>query len=300
MPKRSTKEEFEEKANKVHNGKYDYSKVVYINTETKVIIICPIHGEFKQRPHGHLDGDGCSKCSGHERYTYERVAQFLNSINITLLSEKYKGVSDKLTYKCNIDGYKWTTAFGNLKTGGNRCPKCAGHVSFTYDEVVQFLKERNITLISKEYKNTHGILIFKCNIDGHEWKTSFHSIKDMKTGCPKCITRVSRKSTKWLNNLNIKLREYKIYYNGEDKHPCNVDGFEKETNTVFEYLGDFWHGNPVCKRNNYNEKDKELAKKRFAKTLKKFKILYALGYEIFYRWEMEDGDRIFNGKELEY
>jgi len=45
-----------------HNSKYDYSKVIYVNTETKVCIICPIHGEFMQRPMNHLKNDGCSKC----------------------------------------------------------------------------------------------------------------------------------------------------------------------------------------------------------------------------------------------
>jgi hypothetical protein len=40
----------------VHNNKYDYSKVEYINTNSKVKIICPIHGEFEQTPHNHLTG----------------------------------------------------------------------------------------------------------------------------------------------------------------------------------------------------------------------------------------------------
>ena len=35
-----------EKAKRVHGDKYDYSKVEYVNTATKVCIICPEHGEF--------------------------------------------------------------------------------------------------------------------------------------------------------------------------------------------------------------------------------------------------------------
>lgn len=54
--------EFLEKATKIHNGKYDYSKVKYENTETKIEIICPEHGEFWQTPHHHLSGVGCPKC----------------------------------------------------------------------------------------------------------------------------------------------------------------------------------------------------------------------------------------------
>jgi len=56
--------EFIEKANLIHNNKYDYSKVDYKNCSLKVIIICKIHGEFEQRPNCHLKGQGCFKCSG--------------------------------------------------------------------------------------------------------------------------------------------------------------------------------------------------------------------------------------------
>ena len=44
--KKTTTEEFIERARKVHGDKYDYSKVEYINSRTKVCIICPEHGEF--------------------------------------------------------------------------------------------------------------------------------------------------------------------------------------------------------------------------------------------------------------
>lgn len=53
---------FIEKANKVHNNKYNYSLVDYINSATKVRIICPEHGEFSQRASSHLNGDGCPDC----------------------------------------------------------------------------------------------------------------------------------------------------------------------------------------------------------------------------------------------
>jgi hypothetical protein len=59
MPNKITQEEFIKKASIVHSGKYSYDKVVYKNMLTKVIIICPIHGEFQQRPADHLKGYGC-------------------------------------------------------------------------------------------------------------------------------------------------------------------------------------------------------------------------------------------------
>lgn len=53
---------FIEQAQIVHKGKYDYSKVRYKNNSTKVVIICPKHGEFEQIPKDHLRGFGCKKC----------------------------------------------------------------------------------------------------------------------------------------------------------------------------------------------------------------------------------------------
>lgn len=80
-PKTLTTEEFIEKARKIHGDKYDYSKVKYINTHTKVCIICPKHGEFWQTPNCHLDGKGCPLCNESH---LERDIRFLfddNKIN---------------------------------------------------------------------------------------------------------------------------------------------------------------------------------------------------------------------------
>lgn len=59
---RHTRESFINKSIGVHGDRYDYSKVVYVNNKTYVTIICPIHGEFLQRPDNHLQGDTCSFC----------------------------------------------------------------------------------------------------------------------------------------------------------------------------------------------------------------------------------------------
>jgi len=45
--KKSAIEEFIKRAREVHGNKYDYSKVNYVDSKTKVIIICPVHGEFE-------------------------------------------------------------------------------------------------------------------------------------------------------------------------------------------------------------------------------------------------------------
>lgn len=62
-----TTEEFIVDANRIHGGKYDYSKVVYEGAFKKVCIICPIHGEFLMRPNGHLQGAKCPTCAKEEK-----------------------------------------------------------------------------------------------------------------------------------------------------------------------------------------------------------------------------------------
>ncbi len=74
-----TTEEFIQKAKAVHGDKYDYSKVEYVNSKTKVCIRCPKHGESWQRPDTHLQGQGCPKCASEAStiklriWTKERV-----------------------------------------------------------------------------------------------------------------------------------------------------------------------------------------------------------------------------------
>lgn len=69
MGKFLTTSEFIERARKVHGDKYDYSKAQYVNSQTKVCIVCPIHGEFWQTPKNHLQKHGCPMCKAEQQKT---------------------------------------------------------------------------------------------------------------------------------------------------------------------------------------------------------------------------------------
>jgi len=58
----------------VHGDRYNYKLVEYKNRNTKVNIICPIHGVFEQRPYHHLQGKGCKKC--HTSYTSNNIPKY--------------------------------------------------------------------------------------------------------------------------------------------------------------------------------------------------------------------------------
>lgn len=64
MAKGITTTEFVCRAREIHGDKYDYSNVFYKNSVTKVCIVCPIHGEFWQKPSNHVNmRQGCPKCA---------------------------------------------------------------------------------------------------------------------------------------------------------------------------------------------------------------------------------------------
>lgn len=67
------KDKFIVKANTVHNGFYDYSEVGYVNSHTKVKIICPRHGVFEQEPASHLQGHGCPICADKANAERKRI-----------------------------------------------------------------------------------------------------------------------------------------------------------------------------------------------------------------------------------
>ena len=51
------------KFQKIHGDVFDYSKVMFESLTSKVIIICPEHGEFTQQPRLHLRGSNvCKSC----------------------------------------------------------------------------------------------------------------------------------------------------------------------------------------------------------------------------------------------
>lgn len=82
----SNTEEFIKKARKIHQDKYDYSKVNYVNRKTLITIICPIHGEFQQTPASHLTHRGCPICC--QSHLENKIDNILNENNIEFNRQK--------------------------------------------------------------------------------------------------------------------------------------------------------------------------------------------------------------------
>ena len=118
--------EFIDRSQKMHNGKYDYSKVEYKNNNSEVCIICPIHGEFWQIPKSHLKGHGCAACSGKKHLTEDEFISKAKSIH----GEKYdyskvEYINNKkeVTIICPKHGEFWQRPDSHLT--GKGCSKCS-------------------------------------------------------------------------------------------------------------------------------------------------------------------------------
>ena len=120
-----TKEEFIEKARKVHGDKYNYSKVEYVNSRTPVCIICPEHGEFWQTPSCHLSNSGCPKCAKKHRLSKEEFIEKARKVHgdkYDYSKTEYKRFHDRILITCPIHGDFMQVASYHLS--GNGCPKC--------------------------------------------------------------------------------------------------------------------------------------------------------------------------------
>lgn len=87
---------FIELSNKIHNNKFDYSKVVYVNNDTKVIITCPKHGDFEQTPRSHISKKGCWKCKAS--HGEKALIEIFNKYNIDFIHEFTLPLYNKLRY----------------------------------------------------------------------------------------------------------------------------------------------------------------------------------------------------------
>jgi hypothetical protein len=133
--KKLNTEEFIEKARNVHGDRYNYSIVVYNNKQTKVKIICPIHGDFEQRPDSHLNGNGCPHCGRKTKTTktFIRESNIVHNDKYNYSLVEYKNNSIKVKIICPEHGSFEQTPSNHLS--GKGCPKCVGFYNIHYKKL---------------------------------------------------------------------------------------------------------------------------------------------------------------------
>ena len=148
-----TKDDFIKRAKAIHGNKYDYSKVEYINNRTKVLIICPEHGEFYQTPSKHLMGRGCRLCANEKiskakKDTFEdftNKARKIHGEKYTYHEDTYVASNVKTKITCPKHGDFWQLPAAHLRYVG--CPRC--RKSTLEQNIENLLKENNLTYIDQ-------------------------------------------------------------------------------------------------------------------------------------------------------
>ena len=120
-----------ERFQKIHNSKYDYSLVEYIDSNTNVKIICPEHGIFEQDPMAHARGRNCPKCTGPgtNKYTQtEIISKFveIHSNKYNYIMVEYINYDTKVKIICLKHGIFEQKPCNHIR--GNGCPKCINKI----------------------------------------------------------------------------------------------------------------------------------------------------------------------------
>ena len=260
---KSGSENFITKAKSVHGDKYDYSKVEYKNTETKIYIICPEHGGFWQTPNNHLHGQGCPKC-GREKsqksrsFTRQDFINICNNVHHNFYDYSkldYVNNMSKVCIICPEHGEFWQRASSHLH--GQDCPKCAKKIAsikktLTTEEFIEKAKrihgdKYDYSKVEYEGRKTKVSII--CPKHGEFLQRANGHLNGQ--GCPKCGSNNESKGEKtlcsFLEDLNIQ------FINNEriTIYPQELDIYIPEKKVAIEYDGLYWH-NELKKDKDYH------------------------------------------------
>ena len=151
---KKTTEQFIKEAIKTHGEKYDYSKVNYNLCQDKVIIICPKHGEFEQRPLSHIQGQGCPHCYNESKIgkyvlgndNFIKKARKIHGNKYNYSKVKYTLTRNKVIIICPKHGEFEQTPEGHLQ--GKGCPMCGNQLSKAeialYEYICNFISKDDI------------------------------------------------------------------------------------------------------------------------------------------------------------
>ena len=285
-----------------HN-KEDYNLINYGSEKIVEWKCCKCNSTFNQSINKRCcDKIGCPYCTSkkvNDTNSLKIIYPELSNSLLKPLASKVNALSSKLgtwkCFKCNeVFNSKIYCVVNSYKKGRTGCPFCAGkkvnhknnllvthpEISAEWDYTKNVKRPENYTAGSGcRYK-----VWWLCKNKQHSWQASINlrtgSSKKFGSGCPYCSFRISRVETEWLNYLriDIKYRQAKIKI-------CNkkyiVDAYVPETNTIYEFWGDYYHGNPkIYNLNDYNKTCKKTFKELYDLTNNK-RRLYALhGYKL--------------------
>lgn len=300
---RSNTIEFIEKAKIIHGNLYNYSKVKYINAIEKVVIICNIHGEFLQAPNKHLQGSGCSKCNNNKSNTIDFIkkAKAIHGDIYDYSKANYVKSKEKIIIICKIHGEFNQRVDDHLQAKG--CYKCGtiDRANSKRSNTIDFIEASNkihggqYNYSKTNYMQYKENIIIICKKHGEFLQTPTHHM-NRGQGCPKCAKtkKYSKAQIQWLEFLE-KFYNIQIQHMGNSSQEFKIkstkwkaDGYCEATNTIYEYHGDFWHGNPkVYDPEFINPINQKTMGTLYANTLAREQKIRDLGYNLVVMWESD-------------
>jgi G:T-mismatch repair DNA endonuclease (very short patch repair protein) len=299
-----TTSEFINKAYEIHKNLYDYSNVEYVNNHTGVCIICRKHGPFKQIPSNHLNGKGCKKCAAEKQANKRRKLQKqfikecrkIHKNNYDYSKVEYVNNRTEVEIVCPIHGSFRQTPIIHLRGCG--CKKC-GNTSCAnierkkLDKFISDSKDKHLNKYDYSkvnYINAKAPVEIICLIHGSFWQSpNNHLHGKYGQDCPKCSNRISKPEFQWLDSLNLPddkdHRNVRIKIDGK---LFKVDGYDPITNTIYEFNGDYFHGNPKIFPSDKENKTTHCTHgELYARTLLKEQTLKNAGYNVISIWESD-------------
>lgn len=249
--KKQTTKEFIDKANLIHSNKYNYSLINYFNSQTKIKIICPEHGEFEQKPNTHLLGSGCSICGLKTRVEKQRMttdefikkAKSIHGDKYVYSFVDYKNNKTYIKIKCPTHGIFETKPNDHLTGGG--CGRCVGRGKTTEDFINE-AKDKYGYLYSYKltsYKSTYEKIKIICKTHGIFEQSPNHHLNG--GGCPICLSSIGeREIRKYLIENNVIFFPQHRFKDCRDKNPLPFDFYLPEYNTCIEFQGE-QHYKPI-------------------------------------------------------
>ncbi len=210
-----TKEDFIRKANEKHKNKYDYSKVVYLNSKTDVIVVCPEHGPFNITPARHICGVGCEQCLQHKRLnTAEFIAKAraIHGDEYDYSQTEYINSNVPVTIICKKHGaFKQKPIYHTYNKSG--CPVCYGTNGYTRDDFIVHSRQvhgdkYDYSLV--QYTKAKNKVKIICPSHGVFLQRAYHHTKG--AGCPICCqSKLENQIEKVLNEQNIEFEKQKRF-----------------------------------------------------------------------------------------
>ena len=296
-PSKLTKEMFIKKSNEIHSKTYDYSETEYIHGKEKIKIKCNNHGIFEMLPINHLKGQKCPTCSGRNKVTNElfiEKARKIHGDKYDYSQIEYKTAQTKIKIICREHGEFIQMPLNHLK--GNQCYRCSGIVKTTEDFIYKANKvHNNLYDYSKtNYKSTRSKVIIICKAHGEFTQSPNDHL--CGNGCQKCCSMgFSKIAIEWLDSImkkeNIFIQHARNI--GEKEIILNYkrikfDGYCEKTNTVYEFHGDYFHGNSkMYKKDDMNLLSKKTYGELYKNTIDRENIIKSNGYNLISIWESD-------------